>query len=424
MNRKDFLQVGFSSILGLSLSNMLKAEEIKRPKAQSIIHIFLSGGISHSDSFDYKKFNPSEYRGPFSGVQTKIPGEYFGELFSETAKIADKITVIRSMTHGEAAHERGTHNMFTGYRPSPALKYPSMGAVVAHELGDRNNLPPYIAIPSLPLPIADPEVAGTGFLSTSFGPFGINGEPSDSSFQVRDLKVPANISAEQFSRRKSILSAVDQYFTENEKHSDAVQSMDKFQQKAFNLISSTQAIEAFNLKAETDQVRDKYGRNTAGQRLLLARRLIEAGTRFVSVAYGSWDHHSNIVSGYKQNAPQFDIAFSTLIRDLEERGLLESTLVVVTTEFGRTPKINSTNGRDHYPRVFSTVVAGGGFASGAFYGKSDALAAEPEEDPVFPADLSRTIFHQLGIDPDKSLMTQDLRPVKINYEGKLLDKLI
>jgi hypothetical protein len=423
INRRDFLQIGFSTGLGLNLPQLLRAEQDTPPKAKSIIHIFLSGGISHQDSFDYKRFNPSEYRGPFNGVETAVKGEYFGESFAKLAKIANKLTVIRSTTHGEAAHERGTHNMFTGYKPSPALKYPSMGSVVSHELGIRNNLPPYIAIPTNPLPIADPAVAGSGFLSTSFGPFGLGGEPSDPNFTVKDLTIPSDINNSRFNRRRSLLTSVDDHFKQAEK-GDNVVAMDDFYTKAFNLVTSPTAIEAFNLNAESDKLRDEYGRNPAGQRLILARRLVEAGVRFVSVAYGSWDHHSNLKGAYMQNAPQFDQALTRLITDLEERGLLSETMVVVNSEFGRTPKINNTGGRDHWPRVFSTVMAGGGIAQGAFYGTSDALATEPDENPVTPADISATIFTQLGINPEKSLMTTDLRPVKITYEGTPISKII
>lgn len=419
MNRRNFLQVGFSTTLGISLPDIIQANP--KAKAKSIIHIFLSGGISQSDSFDYKKFNSSEYRGPFAGIETSVKGEYFGEMFPNIAKIANKMSVIRSMTHGEAAHERGTHNMFTGYKPSPALKYPSMGAVVSHELKGQFNLPPYVAIPTHPLPIADPEVAGAGFLNASFGPFGLGEDPANPNFKVRDLKMPVNET--QYNRRKSMLATVDEHFSRLEK-SDKLTAMDEFYSQAYNLISSKSARESFDLSAESPKLRDEYGRNPAGQRLLLARRLIESGVRFVSVAYGSWDHHSNIKQAYGANAPQFDVALARLVQDLEERGLLDSTIIVVNSEFGRTPKINASNGRDHHPKVFSTLAMGGGFAKGAFYGKSDALAGDVDEDGVSPADLTATLYHLLGIDPQKNIVTADLRPVKLVYNGSILNKII
>jgi uncharacterized protein (DUF1501 family) len=200
--------------------------------------------------------------------------------------------------------------------------------------------------------------------------------------------------------------------------------MDSFYSAAYNLISSTQAREAFNLNAESDKLRDEYGRNSAGQRFLLARRLVEAGTRMVSVNYGSWDHHSNIKGAFDSQAPNFDMAFARLIRDLDERGMLDTTLVLVSSEFGRTPKINSTNGRDHYPRVFSVAMAGGGVKKGFVYGKSDALGAEPDENPVGPEDLARTMYRLLGINSQKRLVLEGVRPIDIVNGGRLLNDLI
>src|SRR5215210_5112115 len=207
-SRRDFLYVGLVGGLGLSLGNFLKlrAEEAltTAPKAESLIHIFLPGGCAAQESWDPKPFSPIEYRGPLGSIETKLPGIRFSEHMKNTAKIADKITVVRSMTHGEAAHERGTHNMFTGYRPSPALQYPSMGSVVSHELGSRNNLPPYVCIPNTPN-----EFAGSGYLSNSYGPFGLGGDPANKAFKVRDLNMQAGITPERFDRRRDILGAVD-----------------------------------------------------------------------------------------------------------------------------------------------------------------------------------------------------------------------
>jgi uncharacterized protein (DUF1501 family) len=216
---------------------------------------------------------------------------------------------------------------------------------------------------------------------------------------------------------------VDEHFRTTEK-SDAIGAMDSFYSAAYNLISSQQAREAFNLEAEPAKLRDEYGRNAAGQRFLLARRLVEAGTRMVSVNYGSWDHHSNLKSSFESQAPQFDMAFSRLIRDLDERGLLDTTLVLVSSEFGRTPKINSTNGRDHYPRVFSVAMAGGGVKRGFIYGKSDALGGEPDENPVGPEDLARTMYRLLGINSEKRLVLEGVRPIDIVNGGNLLTDLI
>jgi hypothetical protein len=415
MNRRTILQVGAAA--GINLPFWLKANETKATKATSVIHIFLPGGMAHQDTWDYKPNGSSEYRGPFSGIKTKISDVFFGELLKETAKISDKLTVIRSMTHGEAAHERGVHNMLTGYRPSPAIQYPSFGSIVSHELGGRNNLPPYVLVPNQFAP-----ENGTGYLSTKYGPFALGSNPENSDFQVRDLNVPLGINEGQLQRRRRFLDIVDNHFKNIEK-SDSVQAMDSFYQNAFNLISSSEARDAFDLNKETTKTKENYGNNSAGMRFLMARRLVEAGVRMVTVNYGSWDHHSNLNSAMLSQAPNFDQAFSALISDLSDRGMLDSTLVLVTSEFGRT-KMNSTSGRDHWPKVFSVVMAGGGTKQGFSYGKSDSLAMEPDENPVSPQDLAYTMYSLMGIEPEKRLVTSDLRPIDIINGGTLLRDII
>ena len=425
-SRRDFLQVGAMAGLGITLPQLLKLEaaainmpgvETYKPIASSVIHIFLPGGMAQHESWDPKPFAAPEYRGPFSPIKG-VTGEYVGEKFANIAKILDKISIIRSVTHGEAAHERGTHNMLTGYRPSPAIKFPSFGSIISHEQGSRNNLPPYVAIPS----VFAPE-QGSGYMSSAYGPFALGSDPADANFVVRDLATPKDIDARRFDRRRNLLGIVDEHFRTTEK-SDAISAMDEFYTAAYSLISSQQAREAFNLSAEPAKLRDEYGRNAAGQRFLLARRLVEAGTRMVSVNFGGWDHHSNIKGAFEGQATQFDTAFARLIRDLEDRGLLDTTLVLVSSEFGRTPKINSTNGRDHHARVFSVAMAGGGVKKGYIHGKSDALGAEPDENPVGPEDLARTMYRLLGINASKRLVLEGVRPIDIVNGGKLINELI
>ncbi|MDB4687415.1 DUF1501 domain-containing protein [Akkermansiaceae bacterium] len=425
-SRRGFLQVGLLGGLGLTLPQFLQMEaqgaqkdyKTREGVAKSVIQIFLPGGMAHQESWDPKPYAPSEYRGPFSPINTTIKGEKFSQYLKATAKVADKMTIIRSMAHGEAAHERGTHNMFTGYKPSPALEYPSMGAVVAHELGVRNSLPPYVCVPNVPN-----EFANSGYLSSAYGPFAIGADPSRADFKVRDLNLPGGVDDKRFSRRRSLLETVDNHFRELEK-SDALDSMDAFYQHAYSLISSQEAREAFNLKSEPEALRQKYGMNQPGQRMLLARRLVEAGTRFVSLTAGGWDHHDNIKNAMSRTLPPVDQALATLISDLDERGLLDSTLVMVTSEFGRTPKINATGGRDHWPRVFSVALAGGGTHRGMVYGSSDALGAEPEEDRVEIEDLATTVYNQLGITGDKELMSPGDRPIEIVDGGNVIDGIL
>jgi hypothetical protein len=421
MNRKEFLYTGLIGGLGLTLGDYfkLKAEEsLIEAKADSVIHIFLPGGMAHQESWDPKPLAPVEYRGPLGAVATSIPGINFSENLKHTAKIADKLTIIRSMTHGEAAHERGTHNMFTGYKPSPALKYPSLGSVVSHEYGSKKNLPPYVCIPNQPN-----EFAGSGYLSTAHGPFSLGSDPAASKFAVRDLNLHEGITSDRFEKRKKLLGIVDEHFRTLEK-SDNLAAMDKFYQSAYNLISSKEAREAFELSKETESTKEAYGRTEAGQRFLMARRLVESGVRFVSVTYGGWDHHTGIGKNMSRLLPAFDQAYAALILDLDQRGLLDRTLVMVTSEFGRTPKINKDAGRDHWPRVFSVAFAGGGFKKGLVYGSSDPTGAEPDQDPVTVENMAATVFNQLGINPDKKLMAPGARPIDIVKNGQVIKELI
>lgn len=418
MNRRDFLYTGLVGGLGLSMGDILKlqAESNLTPKAQSVIHIYLPGGAASHETFDPHPMAPSEYRGPLKAISTNLAGLQFSEYLQKTAKIADKLTVVHSMTHGEAAHERGTISMFTGYRPSPALEYPSFGSVVASQLGDRNNLPAYVCVPN-----KLGEVASTGFLSKAYGPFSLGSDPASDTFKVRDLNI--DISQERFEKRKSILESVDSHFRYLES-SDSLAAMDTFYQKAFDLISSPKAKEAFALNKEPQAIREAYGMNQAGQRLLMSRRLVEAGVRFVSVTYGGWDMHAGIANGIAKQLPQFDQAYAALINDLDQRGMLDSTLVMISSEFGRTPKINKDAGRDHWPRVFSVVFAGGGFKRGYVYGSSDATGSDVEDKPLTVENLAATMYNQLGIDPETRLMADGGRPVAIVKDGQVVKDLL
>lgn len=424
LSRRNMLTVG--AFGGLSLAELLRARSLMAEqkhydfipaKAESVIHIFLPGGLAQQESFDPKPFSPLEYRGEMGTIKTNT-GEVISQTLPKLAQCADKFTMIRSMTHGEAAHERGTHNMFTGYKPSPALIFPSFGSVVSHEYGPRNNLPPYICIPNRPN-----EFAGSGYLSSSYAPFSLGSDPSNAGFKVQDLNLPGGVDEARFARRREALSAVNEYFTA--KHSaDSVSAMDSFYERAYSLISSQKAREAFDIEKEDAKMRDRYGRNQAGQRLLLARRLVEAGARMVTLTYGGWDMHRDITGSFNRTMPALDQGLSVLLNDLDSRGLLDSTLVMVSSEFGRTPKINSDAGRDHWPKVFSVMLAGGGIKRGFVYGASDPTASEPDLDPVSPENLATTMYHLLGIVADKELMAPGDRPIEIVDGGKVLKDLL
>ncbi len=427
LSRRNLLTVGAIGGLGLSLTDFFRLREAqadqkhyesKEGTAKSVIFIFMPGGMAHQESFDPKPYAPIEYRGPMNSIETSVPGVRISEKWVETAKVADKLAICRSMTHGEAAHERGTHNMFTGYRPSPALAFPSMGSVVSHEFGPKNNLPQYVCVPNQPN-----EFAGTGYLSSSFAGFSLGADPAASNFQVRDLNLPGGVDINRFSKRRKLLDVVNQHFVTREK-SDALDAVDTFYQRAYNLISSEAAREAFDISKEDAKLRHTYGRNQAGARLLLARRLVEAGVRFVTTTYGGWDMHDNIARGIGAQVPPFDRAFAALINDLNARGLLDSTLVCIASEFGRTPKINGTAGRDHWPKVFSVVMAGGGIKKGIVYGSSNATASEPKDDPLTVEDWATTMYHCLGINADKELMAPGDRPIEIVNGGKVRKDLL
>ena len=433
LSRRNLLTVGAVGGLGLSLTDFfrIQAAQAAQPidsnqnnlqnsegTAKSVIFIFLPGGIAQQESFDPKPNAPIEYRGPLDSIATSLTGVRFSSQFKKTAKIADKLTIIRSLTHGEAAHERGVHNMFTGYRPSPALRYPSMGSVVSQEFGSRNHLPPYVLVPKVPN-----EFAGPGYLSSAHAGFSLGSDPAKKDYRVRDLSLPKNVDMQRFSKRRKLLDIVNEHFRQRE-HADAIDAMDSFYGKAFSLISSKKAREAFDISKEDDKLRNRYGQNEYGARMLVARRLVEAGVRFVSLTCGGWDHHANIETAMKNNAPQFDQGFSALIDDLSERGLLDSTLVCVTSEFGRSPKINAQAGRDHWPKVFSNLLAGGGIRQGHVFGSSNATASEPDEDPLSVEDWATTIYHCLGINAKKELMAPGGRPIEIVEGGNVRSDLL
>ena len=420
MNRREFIEIGAVSAFGLSVVDLDAAKELWTPskegKAKNIINIYLNGGMAHQESFDPKYLSAAEYRGPLGTVKTKT-GERFSENLKHTAKVADKITVIRSMTHGEAAHERGTHNMMTGWRPSPAITYPSFGSVVSKEFGSRKDLPPYVAVPN---PFRS---SGSGYLSFKYGPFGLGSNPESPDFSVRDLKLPSGMDANRFASRKKIREIVDARFSKLEKN-DQLDAMDSFYLKAYDLSSAPKARAAFEIDKEPADLRAAYGMNSAGQRLLMARRLVEAGVRFVTLTYGGWDHHTNIKDNITRNLEPFDKAYATLITDLSQRGMLDDTLVLVTTEFGRTPKINSNAGRDHWPQVFSIAMAGGGVKEGYIHGTSDPTGSFPEDDPFTVDNYAATVYSLIGIDPRKELMADGGRPIRVVNNNVIEPKVL
>ena len=442
--RRSFIQVGLLGGMGLSLPDLFrinaKAGEIrlpgsaigKRPEgpAKSVIQIILPGGLAHQESWDPKPEAPIEYRGPLGVVKTKIPGVVFSENLSHTAQIADKITVVRSITGHIKDHAQATYQMFTGYLPTPAIQHPSLGAVVSQEFGPRNNLPAYVGVPNVPA------AGGTGYLSSKFGAFELGADPGQKNFQVRDITLPKGITGDRFERRRTAREALEDHFRTLESSPAELDAMGEFYAQAYKLISSPAARKAFSLDGEPDSMTKLYGEYKSprggrvigiGRQLMLARRLVEAGVRLVTVMYGGtdgWDNHMRIKEAVDNGMPAFDHAFAGLIADLDQRGLLNSTLVMVTSEFGRTPKVNENAGRDHWARVYSQVLAGGGIARGQIYGSSNATASEPDSDPVTVENYLATVYHQLGINAEDRLLAPGGRPIDIVRDGKAVEGLI
>jgi hypothetical protein len=442
-DRRSFIQAGVLGGLGLSLPDLFRsiarAGEVRlatggghRPegRAKSVIQIIFPGGLAHEESWDPKPEAPIEYRGPLGVVKTKLPGVVFNENLARTAEIADKITVVRSITGRIPDHAQATYQMYTGYLPTPAIQHPSLGAVVAHEFGPRNNLPAYVGVPSVPIQ------AGTGYLSSKYGAFELGADPGQKNFQVRDIALPKGVTEERFDRRRSAREAVEDHFRKVESNPVQLDTMDEFYQQAYKLISSPEARKAFSLEGEPEPMTKLYGQYNnprTGQpfgiarQLMLARRLVEAGVRLVTVMYSGssgWDNHVRIKESVSGGLPPFDHAFAGLIADLDQRGLLDSTMVMVTTEFGRTPKINDSAGRDHWARVYSYVLAGGGITRGQIYGESNATASEPDRDAVPVEDYLATVYHQLGINPEDRLLAPGGRPIDIVRGGKVVQGLL
>ena len=437
ISRRDFLRVGGLSALGLGLGNFFHLQRAiantnpLTAKAKSCILIWLDGGPSHLETFDPKPDAPQEVRGPLSTISTNITGVHISECFEKTSQMMDKIAIIRSMTSPLGEHSLGTQYLMTGYKPTPALEYPTYGATVTYvrtqnsddSMDGQSALPPNIAVPNF-----TGEVSGNGYLPTSTTPFSVAGNSDKENrgdFRVRDLDFYQGLDIDRLTRRREFVNALNEFSSAKDAGSESVS--DPELERAYNLITSPEAKGAFNLSDEPRDVRNQYGTgrvNGIGYSCLLARRLVERGVPFVTVNHTGWDTHQNIFqlkerypTDRNAHLPSLDRALSGLIQDLSDRRMLDETLVIVMGEFGRTPKINSQGGRDHWPNVFSVMLAGGGVHGGQVIGSSDSLGEFPKERPVTPSDLSATIYTLLGIDPSLELHTSDGRPVRVSPDG-------
>ena len=422
-SRRDFLRVGALAPLGLSLAGVLSAEKAgaatAKARAKSVILVYLGGGISHHDTFDPKPDAVEEIRGKYKAIGTSVGGLQVTELIPRIAQVMDKVALVRSGTHENDHHETATNWVLSGRLGSAFGDHPAIGAVVAHETGFSGLVPPYVAVPKNPS--FTWELGRSVWLGGRCESFKC-GDPNDGNFKVRDLAQSAAVTPAVMERRRTLLAAVDQLAGKIQGN-DQLATYDEFGRKAAEMVLAPEAQTAFDIAREDSKMRDEFGRNEFGQSCLMACRLVAAGVRFVTVNYGGWDHHKKIFEGLEKKAPEFDRGFSTLIRQLDARGLLKDTLVLAMGEFGRTPKINKDAGRDHWGRAGSMIFAGAGVQGGRVIGATDKNGAFVIDRPVRPADVAWTIYDALGIDPAKELRMPDGRPTTILAEGATVGEL-
>ncbi len=425
-SRRDFLRIGGLAPFGISLAGYLantpasaQTANALRPRAKSVLLVFLGGGISHHDTFDPKPDATEEIRGKYRSIRSSVPGLHVTELLPKLATVMHKVCLVRSAAHENDHHETATNWVLSGRFGSPFGDYPSMGSVVAHETGFASCLPPYVAIPKNPS--FTWELGKSAWLGGRYESFK-TGDPNAKDFRVRDLAIPASLTPGSVDRRKTLLQAVDTLATRIQGN-DQLTTYGEFSRKASEMVLSSTAQNAFAMDREPGPMRDAYGRTEFGQSCLLARRLIESGVRFVSLNYGGWDHHAKIFDNLEKKVPVFDQAMAALIEDLDQRGLLEDTLLLCMGEFGRTPKINKDAGRDHWGRAGSLLFAGAGVQRGKVLGATDRDGAFVTDRPVRPADVCYTVYEALGIDQKKRLLTPEGRPVEILDEGSTVREL-
>jgi len=388
--------------------------------ARSAIFVELVGGPSHIDTFDPKPRGDSAIRGPFQTIKSNVAGVEFCEHLPRLATCADKFTVLRGVSHSLGAHELGQKFIFTGNRPTPSFLYPALGSVAAKELESRTDIPSYVAIPR--------ENAGPGHLGVRYAPLATNATPKkDRPFNVRGVQLAGGMTMEEIGKRQRLLNELDTKFDAIQKNDDLLSGLDQFSQEAFDMITSKRTRVAFDVSRESDKFKNLFGDDDFSQSCLLATRLVESGVRFVTVTLGGWDTHQDNFTRLKDNLlPKLDSGLAGLFNGLQQKGLLESTAVYVTGEFGRTPKINASSpegGRDHYPRCMFMLMGGGGVRGGQILGESDASGAGPKHEGIKPEDVAASFYHALGIDCHKEYQTSVGRPVQIVRDGQVIEGL-
>jgi hypothetical protein len=431
--RRDFLRLGLGGALGLGMTDLLrlraagaKAAAAGTGKAVNCIMVWLDGGPSHYETFDPKPDAPSDIRGEFKSIPTTVPGVHFSEVVPKLAKTFDKFTVVRSIAHKDNNHGSGNHYLMTG-SPTPVpvgcgafvTFHPSFGSMVSYSRGVRGGLPAYMVTPS------NTRSGGPNFLGGQHAPFVISGSPNSKGFQVRDVVLPPGIAEGRAQSRRELRASLDRMKRFNDRLvEDPAVVFDEFYQQGFDLVTSPTAQAAFDIGREDERVREQYGRNDMGQRLLLARRLVEVGVSWVTVNWGGWDDHRDLFKSFKgDRLKQLDQGLSALLTDLSERGLLDTTMVLVLGEFGRTPKVNKDGGRDHWSYAMSVLMAGAGIPGGQIVGATDARGYYASENVYRPEDFAASLYTKMGIDPHQTLYATAGRPVHLVNNGRLIKEL-
>ncbi len=435
VSRRDFIQLGLGGSLGLGMGSLmgLQAQAAATSSSASAngkdvncILVWLDGGPSHYETFDPKPNAPSGIRGEFGSIPTSVPGTHFSEIIPHMSKVADKVTIVRSIAHHDPNHGGGNHYMMTG-APTPVpvscgavvTFHPSFGSMVSYDRGVRKGLPAYMSLPRVS------RSGGPNFLGGEHAPFVVDGNPDDKKFRVRDVVLPKAISEGRAENRRSLRSALDRMKRMTDAAAaDPTVEFDQFYEQGVELVTSPSAQKAFDISHEAEATREKYGRNDLGQRLLLARRLVEVGVSFVTVYYGGWDNHTGIFERFRGGfMSRLDQGVAALVNDLDERGLMDNTLLIVLGEFGRTPKINKDAGRDHWPHAMSVLMAGAGIPRGGIVGATDSKGYYASENVYRPEDFAATLYTKLGIDPHQVLHKSSGRPVQLVNNGNLIREL-
>lgn len=439
--RRDCLQLGLSAALGAGFVDLLRGRAgaaeasgerttgvlAPQPKpTTACILVWLDGGPTHYETFDPKPLAPQEIRGSFETIATKTPGMFFSKHMRRTAAISDKLAIVRSICHDQGNHGAGNHYMMTGAPPRIPVGcgafvsfHPSLGSVTAYERGSQRGLPAYFTLPSMS------RSGGPNFLGAKFAPFAVGDDPNSANFRVRDVALPRGLDGERFTSRQEMRSLVDHLARFTDKATaDPALALDEHYTQGLDLISSQQAQQAFDIHRESDKVRDAYGRNSFGQRALLARRLVEAGVPFITLNEGGWDHHVGIFPALDKRLPSVDSTLAALVEDLSDRGMLDTTLVVVLGEFGRTPQINKDGGRDHWSNAMSVMFAGCGTPGGQVIGATDRAGYTAVDRVLSPENFASTIYRKLGIDPDKILYTPQGRPTHLVSDPQPIKELM